>query len=68
MNTNELISEVALAVVAARETGSDAAIAMRSAARKVRLPLDASIERAVWLRAKNIWDRTQADMAALLAA
>lgn len=67
MNLNETITELATVVVAARETGRDPAPVLRREARALRLTLTPAVERAVWLRAKNLWDRTQADLAALAA-
>jgi hypothetical protein len=61
MNLSEQITELATAVVAAREVGADPVPVMRRAARRERLELTPAIERAVWLRARNLWEHSERD-------
>lgn len=59
MNLSEMITETATAVVAAREVGADPVPVMRRTARSLRLELTPEIERAIWMRARNLWNAAE---------
>mgnify|MGYP005857805823 CR=1 FL=1 len=67
MNLNNQVTALATSVVAAREVNRDPSVAMRREADALQIALTPEIERAAWLRALHIWERTERDAQAVAA-